>query len=235
MSNARLALPSMEDLCRSVLENNRATISVKKPAMALRKLELILAAALELSNRGGFQAMSLRELSRASGVSMGGMYAYFDSKTALLDMILSEVTGAVERTLGAAPDTLADDPRARLMWLIDAHVRLTEAMLPWFSFAFMEAKNFPVAARRRAVESEARTERYFDEVVAQGIAAGQFAPTTPALLPALIKPLLQDWYVKRGKYRRRGVDIDTYIATVQDIVLAACGRSPEQHESFDHD
>ena len=43
--------------------------------------------------------MSLRDLSRASGVSMGGLYAYFDSKTTLLNMILSEVTAAVQRVL----------------------------------------------------------------------------------------------------------------------------------------
>jgi hypothetical protein len=33
---------------------------------------------------------------------------------------------------------------------------------------------------------------------------------------------LQDWYVKRAKYRRRRVTIDTYIATVQDFVRSAC-------------
>lgn len=227
MPENRPALPDMEDLCRSVLANNRETITVQKPAMALRKLEQILTAALDLSNRRGFDAMSLRELSRVSGVSMGGMYAYFDSKTALLDMILTEVIGAVERILDAPPEAVADDPRARLMWLIEAHVRLTEAMLPWFTFAFMEAKSFPAPARRRAVESEARTERYFEQVVAEGVAAGQFAPTTPELLPTLIKPLLQDWYVKRGKYRRRGVTIEAYVETVQDIVLAACGATRE--------
>ena len=42
-------------------------------------------------------------------------------------------------------------------------------------------------------------------------------------MAALIKPLLQDWYVKRAKYRRRKVNIDSYIEMVQCIVLAACG------------
>lgn len=92
-----------EALCRSMLERHRTTIAVQKPGVALPKLSRIIEAALDLSNRKGFQAMSLRDLSRASGVSMGGLYAYFDSKTTLLQMILSEVTEQVRETLSAPP------------------------------------------------------------------------------------------------------------------------------------
>lgn len=199
-----------------------ATISVKKPAFAVRKLDKIVTAALELSNRKGFQAMSLRDLSAASGVSMGGLYAYFDSKTTLLGMILTEVTEQVRAVLSDPPAAARASPAAHLDWLIESHLRLTEAMLPWFTFAFMEAKNFPAAERRRATDSEELTEGYFAAVIADGIGTGAFRPETQPLLPALIKPLLQDWYVKRSKYRRRGVAIETYISAVQELVRGAC-------------
>jgi len=145
-----------EALCRYMLNRNSATISVQKPEFALRKLTVITSAALELSNRKGFQAMSLRDLSHASGVSMGGLYAYFDSKTTLVNMILSEVTAATQRVLSNPPDTVRGDPVAHLKWLISTHVRMTEEMQPWFTFAFMEAKNFPGGAaqghRQRGID-----------------------------------------------------------------------------------
>lgn len=213
-------------LCRSMLDRHRDTIRVQKDDVALRKLNVIILAALELSNSKGFQAMSLRDLSRASGVSMGGLYAYFDSKNSLLDMILSEVTAAVERVLSAPPQALGADPAAHLRWLIETHVRMTEAMQPWFVFAFMEAKNFPPAERRKAIKSEELTESYLAAAIEQGIAQGVFRRDTSPLMAALIKPLLQDWYVKRAKYRRRGVTIDSYIATVQHMVLSACLAEP---------
>jgi AcrR family transcriptional regulator len=211
-----------EALCRYMLDRQRDTISVQKPEFALRKLNVIIAAALDLSNRKGFQAMSLRDLSRASGVSMGGLYAYFDSKTTLLNMILSEVTAAVQRVLSTPPQQVQGDPVAHLNWLIATHIQMTEAMQPWFTFAFMEAKNFPPAERKKAIDSEELTESYFRAVIDAGITTGVFRADTSPLLPALIKPLLQDWYVKRAKYRRRRVTIDTYIATVQDFVRSAC-------------
>lgn len=213
---------SLDALCASMLERHRDTIGVQKPEFALRKLKVIVTAALDLSNRKGFQAMSLRDLSEASGVSMGGLYAYFDSKTTLLKMILTEVTAAVKRSLSAAPSEVAADPRAHLLWLIDTHVRMTEEMLPWFTFAFMEAKNFPTEERRMATDSEELTEAYLAGAIAAGVRSGVFRTDTSPLLPALIKPLLQDWYVKRAKYRRRGVSMQTYIETVQAISVAAC-------------
>ena len=216
---------SLDALCASMLDRHRATIGVQKPDFARRKLRVIVTAALDLSNRKGFQAMSLRDLSRDSGVSMGGLYAYFDSKTTLLNMILTEVTAAVQRSLSDPPAAISADPRAHLLWLIDTHIRLTEAMLPWFTFAFMEAKNFPASERRMATDSEELTEGYFASVIAAGMASGAFRPDTSPLLPALIKPMLQDWYVKRTKYRRRNVGMQTYIDTVQAIVLASCDRA----------
>ena len=95
-----------EALCRSMLDRHSDTISVRKPEFAVRKLKIIIEAALDLSNSGGFQAMSLRDLSAASGVSMGGLYAYFDSKTTLLRMILTEVTEQIN--ISGTPATLVE-------------------------------------------------------------------------------------------------------------------------------
>lgn len=209
-------------LCENMLKLNRDTISIRKPEIAVPKLVAIIDAALTLSNHKGFQAMSLRDLSREAGVSMGGLYAYIDSKETLLNMILSQVTASVKEVLHATPHGIRDDPIAHLTWLIDVHIRLTEEMLAWFTFSFMEAKNFPQKERRMAVDSEILTEEIFAHVVQRANEQGLFRKDVTPLLPSLIKPLLQDWYVKRAKYRRRGISVETYIQTVQDFVLGYC-------------
>lgn len=217
---------STEALCRSMLDRGSPSMTVRNPEIAIKKLTIIIDAALSLSNKKGFQAMSLRDLSREAGISMGGLYAYFDSKTSLLNMILGEVTAAVEDVLGHPPAEVTQDPIAHMKWLIDSHIRLTEKMLPWFAFSFMEAKNFPRKERQMAIDSEALTESYFADVTERAIAQGLFRQDVSPLLPMLIKPLLQDWYVKRSKYRRRGVDVTAYSETVQNFVLDAC-RAPD--------
>ncbi|WP_238123775.1 MULTISPECIES: TetR/AcrR family transcriptional regulator [unclassified Xanthobacter] len=212
---------SLEGLCGRIYERHRDTIKVQKPRVAVANLARIVEAVLTLSNRQGFHATSLRDLSRAAGISMGGLYSYFDTKDTLLLMILEQVAGAVEEALSQPPEEVAGDPARHLRWLIETHVGLSEAMQPWFVFAYMEAKAFPAPARTAAVESELATERMFAAVLEAGAASGRLKVDDVEFTATLIKPLLQDWYVKRGKYRKRGVTAVTYAARVADFVLAA--------------
>ena len=212
---------STEALCARILDRHRDTVRVQKPHVAVANLARIIEATLKLSNKQGFHATSLRDLAQASGLSMGGLYSYFDNKTTLLSMILGEVSTTVNEVLGAVSEGIAADPLGHLKWLIETHIRLTEAMQPWFVFAYMEAKSFPAAERRMAVDSEAATEEIFAAVLRQGAASGQFAVADIDLTASLIKPLLQDWYVKRAKYRKRGTTIEHYVEAVSAFVEAA--------------
>ena len=78
---------TVEDICREYYLKNRETINIKKEAVAIKNLVTILNTTLKLSNDKGFQAMTLRDLSRESGLSMGALYTYFTSKDELFRII----------------------------------------------------------------------------------------------------------------------------------------------------
>ena len=212
---------SMEALCARMLERHQATIRIRKPAVAIANLARIVETTLTLANAKGFHSMSLRDLTEHTGLSMGALYAYFDSKDTLLMMILGQVVVAVEDVLTRPPPSLEADPAARLRWLLETHLYLTETMQPWFVFAYMEAKAFPREGRDLAVASELTTERLLAEALEQGARAGVFRIADIEMTSALIKPLLQDWYVKRAKYHRRGITPERYAQSVIDFVEAA--------------
>ena len=212
---------STEALCARILERHRDVVRVRKANVAVANLARIIEATLKLSNKHGFHATSLRDLAEATGLSMGGLYSYFGNKTTLLSMILGTVTTIAVEILSDPPDEVADDARAHLAWIVDTHVRLSEAMHPWFVFAFMEAKAFPPAERQIALDGETATESIIAEVLERGVGSGAFAIGEVGLAAALIKPLLQDWYVKRAKYRKRGTSIEAYIEAVTAFVDGA--------------
>ncbi|MBP2300531.1 TetR/AcrR family transcriptional regulator [Azospirillum picis] len=220
---------SMEALCARILDRHAATIRVKKPAVAIANLARIVETTLTLANRKGFHSMSLRDLAEQSGLSMGALYAYFDGKDTLLMMILGQVVGAVDEVLAHPPDALAEDPAGRLRWLLETHLYLTETMHPWFVFAYMEAKAFPRDGRELAVASEMKTESLIADTLADGARRGLFtlpgASGDVAMAAALIKPMLQDWYVKRAKHRRRGITPEDYARSLIAFVEAAVGAA----------
>ncbi len=198
---------------------------MQKEHIAVGKLTQIVDATLELSNKHGFEGTSLRDLSKAANVSMGSLYTYFDTKETLVSMILGEVSATVTEVLSSAPSSVIEEPEDHLRWLIETHLRLTEVMHKWFVFAFMEAKYFPVVIRKLATDSELATETLFAEALAGGKAKGVFDLDDPTLTASMIKPLLQDWYVKRSKYRRRGTLLDVYISHVTDFIMRSiCKR-----------
>jgi len=212
---------SMEALCARMLERHQSTIRVRKPAVAIGNLARIVDTTLTLANGKGFHSMSLRDLTEHTGLSMGALYAYFDSKDTLLMMILGQVVVAVEDVLAHPPPGLESDAPARLRWLLEMHLYLTETMQPWFVFAYMEAKAFPREGRDLAIASELMTERLLADALEQGARAGLFRVADIEMTAALIKPLLQDWYVKRAKYHRRGITPERYVQSVIDFVEAA--------------
>lgn len=207
------------DVCRETYCRHRDRIKVKNEEVAVGRLAAIFEHALEISNDMGFQAMSVRDLSERTGISMGALYSYIESKEMLLDMILCQVRVAVERAL-ALPEA-AQNPRQRLRWLLRRHLYLSEAMQGWFYFSYMESRHFEKEARERAIAGELRTEKLFIDCLKAGIEQGVFRPRDPELTAALIKPLLQEWYLKRWKYRRRGLKVDAYADAVTEFIEAA--------------
>jgi AcrR family transcriptional regulator len=208
---------SKEDLCRELFLDNRQSIKIKKQGVAVRNLVRIFDAALSLSNQKGFKAMSLRDLSAEAGLSMGALYTYFESKDELLRMILRQGRMVVRRVLqGQVQGT--GDPRTQLRKVIRAHLYLSEVMQPWFYFSYMETKNLVKREQKKAMQAELFTERILIDIMKKGQEQGIFRPVEKELAGAVVKAMLQDWYLKRWKYAGRKITVEKYASFVVGLV-----------------
>ena len=63
------------------------SIKIKKEHVFVKNLTLIIDTTLKLSINKGFQEMSLRDLCKKSGLSMGALYSYISSKDHLVAMV----------------------------------------------------------------------------------------------------------------------------------------------------
>ncbi|RJR42059.1 MAG: TetR/AcrR family transcriptional regulator [Desulfobacteraceae bacterium] len=207
----------MEDLCRELFLGNRESIRIKKEQVAVRNLVKIFNAALTISNDKGFTAMSLRDLSKEAGLSMGALYTYFSSKEELLDMIQRQGRLVAKRVLLTQIEGI-EHPGERLKRIIQAHLFLSEVMQPWFYFSYMETKNLAKQEHRKAIESEIFTEKIITEIIQEGQERKVFRSVQKELAGAVIKAMLQDWYLKRWKYAGRKVTVEKYADFVLDMI-----------------
>jgi len=210
---------SMEDLCKDLFLGNRESIKIKKEGVAIKNLVRIFNAALTISNQKGFKAMSLRDLSAEAGLSMGALYTYFKSKDELLRMIQRQGRMVVKRVLQDQIER-ADDPRTKLRRVIQAHLYLSEVMQSWFYFSYMETKNLAKEEHKKAIEAELYTEKILIEVMKTGQEKGIFRPVETEMAGAVVKAMLQDWYLKRWKYARRRISVERYAGFLIELVEA---------------
>jgi TetR/AcrR family transcriptional regulator, cholesterol catabolism regulator len=195
--------------CLELFASKRKPFQIKKEKTIAKNLETIFNAALSISNRQSFHAMSMRDLSREAGLSIGALYNYFSGKEALLTMMQQQRRTITRRLLMAAI-TKAPTPSEQLRTAIRTHLYLSEIMQPWFYFSYMEAKNLEPAERQAAVRGELNTEQLFVDILEAGVDQRVFNTVDCRMTAALIKAMLQDWYLKRAKYARRRISVDQY-------------------------
>lgn len=208
---------TMVEICREIFLNNRDSIRIQKEEIAVRNLARILDATLTLCNSKGFASMSLRDLSRETGLSMGALYSYFTSKDDLLRLIQGEGRAVVQRVL-ENQILQHDHPGMKLRRVIQAHLFSSEILQPWFYLSYMETRNFPKDEYEKALEAELYTERILIEIVLEGQNKGMFRHVDAELLGAVTKAMLQDWYLKRWKYSRRKISVEDYANFVLDFI-----------------
>ena len=208
---------SKAEICRELFRENAGLIRIKKEHVAVGNLVRIIDSTLRLANANGFHAMSLRDLSADSGMSLGGLYAYIRNKDDLLHLIQRHGFKLTHRTLLQVTEPVAD-PRDKLLAAIRTHLYLSELMRAWFYFSYMEAKNLPEKEKREAIEAEVDIESIFCDIIEAGIQAGTFRAVNARLTASILKAMLQDWYLKRGKYRRQEVSVEAYAGMLGEMM-----------------
>ncbi len=100
----------------------RRHVTTRDSSQFDRKLGEILRQAAAVFCARGYHQASIRDIARATGVSLAGLYYYFSSKEHLLYLIQRHT---FETMLGSARTTLQalDDPQERLRTFIQLHLQ----------------------------------------------------------------------------------------------------------------
>jgi AcrR family transcriptional regulator len=116
---------------------------LKKPAANWREARrenaraAVLTAAWELVRADGLAALSLRELARRAGITTPTVYAYFESKNAILDAMFAQAVQEFVDLKASLPET--DDPAQDLLTEARAFVTFGVSDIPRYQLLFQHA------------------------------------------------------------------------------------------------
>ena len=207
-----------ETFWRSVFEMHKHKMEIKNPKIAIGNLEKIFSATFILANAKGFQAMSLRDLSRETGISMGGLYAYIGSKNDLASLIEGVLRNTIEQIVGGL-NAHGLEPVQCIRAIVYGEIFAMEKMSPWYYFCFMELKGLPREQQKQTLELELRFEGILIDAILEGVASGQFVCDQPKLLASQVTAQLQQWHLKQWKFKLRDIGKQEYARFVFETLL----------------
>lgn len=186
-----------ESLYATVFHRNSEIVQTQKARFAVANLEKILTATFEVSATSGFDRMSLRDLSRQTGMSMGSIYSCISKKEDIALMVADIVRLSSELTTRHAmqSDSLWD----KIEQSIRFHLYASSLLQPWYFFLYFETRSLPEAQQRESKKIELDGIKSFESHIQDGIDNGEIFTSDPRMVANMIVVLLEDWYLKPWK------------------------------------
>jgi AcrR family transcriptional regulator len=180
----------------------------------------ILSRAATLFSERGYHAVGIRDLADAVGLSTSTLYHYYATKQDILFAVISRFLGEFTTRLVAGLRDAELPPRERLERAVAEHVELTvtrsEELLvgsPVLN-ALREEQRTRIASMRREYRDTVR------DVIAEGVAAGEFQVADPLLTAMAMLDMLdgiRSWYHLDGP-----LSLPAVTALYRAYALALC-------------
>jgi AcrR family transcriptional regulator len=162
------------------MQRAEATDEARPSARWLARRESIVDTSAHVFARGGYHATGITELCAANGLGKGALYHYIGSKEELLaaihDRVMDEVLQGVDRVRRSH-----EPPSAQLALLGGEQLDII-ARYPDHVWVFLH--DFQALTGERAQKFRERRhkfERTVEDIVREGIEAGEFRPVDPRL------------------------------------------------------
>ena len=191
-----------ERLYTELFERNSEIVQTQNARFAVANLEKIMKATFEVSSVSGFDRMSLRDLSRQTGMSMGAIYSCISKKEDIALMVADIVRLSSELTRQHA--LRASSNWAQIEESIRFHLYASTLLQPWYFFLFFETRSLPEEQQQASTQIELDGIRSFEEQIKNGVSQGEFYTEDARMVANTIVVLMEDWYLKPWKNRLSG-------------------------------
>jgi AcrR family transcriptional regulator len=168
--------------------------ATKKEIVTAFRTREILAAARELLERRGPEAMTMEEIAADAGVAKGTLYLYFQSKDDLIQALITRVGENILRDVEASLKAPGTPPEKliRMVSVLLEYLNRERLLFPIYARELVRGKGESQEGfRHRYQEMEEKFVALVTGLFAEGIAAGQFIPANPRLLTFLIRGLIR--------------------------------------------
>lgn len=162
-------------------KNNRQTVEtrIKNPKLVRKKHLLIASKATKLFIKKGFSDTSMRDISRATRITLGNLYSYIKKKEDVLCLVFDLYHKSWIKILEKNGVYDIDDPLEQIRMAVRATLLKCEDYQDEIKIMYLESRFLPPKARKAAIEDEAQLVREFEKMILRGMERGVFQVENP--------------------------------------------------------
>jgi AcrR family transcriptional regulator len=146
--------------------------------LALKKQRQICKGAMSVFRTKGFHATSIREIAKASRMSLGSLYYYIEKKEDILFLVHKEVLSQIYSRLEESVKS-HDDPATQLVHALRELFDLTCELKDEMLFIYTETKSLKKKYLREILEREAEFVKAIESLIRRGVEEGKFVCRHP--------------------------------------------------------
>jgi TetR/AcrR family transcriptional regulator, cholesterol catabolism regulator len=196
-----------------------ATVVRDKDLIAQRHDQIFRAASRVFITRGYHDA-TVRVIAREAGLSLGGLYAYIETKEDILYLVFDKLTTTLRDNMRHAIAGI-DDPVEQIRAALRADLKTTEQFQDEILLMYQETKSLDRASRRAVLGREADYVTFIEEILTSGYRRGVFKGD-PRLAADAIAFLCSIVALRRWNLRTRFASAELQEGLV-DFILRALG------------
>jgi AcrR family transcriptional regulator len=202
---------------KPMVKGNKLTRAEQK---ALRPIQ-ILEAAFEEFVAHGFSATRVEDIAERIGVTKGTVYVYFPTKEDLFSAMIGHISMPLESLLREAAELKGSWTDRLKAYLVLSYERVTQdrKTRELIRFVIAEGARFPQVIDAHHAEVIDPLLACTQELLEEGIAAGEFRASAAANAQIIVAPILalmMDFLIFDN---RRTIDVPHYIEAHIDLVL----------------
>jgi AcrR family transcriptional regulator len=183
----------------------------------------IIQAALRLLSTKGTQKTGIREIARASNMTIGNLYHYVGTREDIIYLAINHGISQVRELIkDIAGQCESLEPREALRVAIDRYIRYQNQNWEGTVFIYQEMGSMTPALRLPVLEINSEMHDLFAGIIHRGYKDGSFGAADTALVTATIVSMGDMWSLKRW-YFKKTFSLDKFIDAFTGMILKVLG------------
>lgn len=210
---------------------NKDEVGYTHPADSRR--QQIVKAATKLFAKEGYLKTTVREIARASGITVGTLYHYFSSKNDILSLIQEEASAGIDNFIQETEEALSQlGPTEALRLAIRRYFSMVNDSQDLFLFWYHETRSLQPAQQEQLLHHDELLGETFRRILDAGCQSGEFKQHDTTLTAHDIIVLGDMWAFRRW-FLRKHYTFAQYTAEQTDLVLSAISNSRLEPQAFE--